>query len=771
MARQQAAVEINAFIKGLITEASPLTFPDNASIDELNLIPQKDGSRKRRLGMDFEDGFQGVYTGSSASSEMIFSAYQWKSPGGFSDKEICVIQTGSILTFFDSSSLPLSQNVLAAYDTGSLENSRVSVASVDGLLIVTSGTVDIFIYDYNGSSISRTQGRLKIRDLFGVEDKIGGTDLVEGSGVAIRPGSTTSNHNYNLRNQTFAYERYNGNEEIFRDPIESFSFAYNARYGRSGYPSNSDNLVTFLYADANDSGDRNIRRYFAGDNVSNPLGTNRAPLGYFIIDALNRGASRMEQVGILESRYQSLVHRVLSLPADRTPGGATVVASYAGRVFYGGFSSQIIDGDSQSPRMTSYVLFSRLVQGTSDVLKCYQEGDPTSSETPDLVDTDGGFLRIDGAYNIKKLINVGDALMVVAENGLWTVTGGSGYGFKATDYLVSKITEHGSISPGSVVVLDNTLMYWSDDGIYHAVKNQYGDWEAQNLTTSTIQKLYDAIPYVDKTRCEGSYDGYTRQVRWLYHNYYGAIEAPRELVLDVGLGAFYPSKISTISSEFPRVVSTVKVPPFQSTITNTRVVSNSGDIVKAIDGSGVAVREEIELSSLSETYYITLTGEFDGKAFYSFGLYKDEGFVDWRSYNTLGVDAEAYLVTGWTGMGDFQRQKQISYLTVYSSKTETGFTVDYVPVNASSIKIRSQWNWTNSATSGKWGEEFEAYRHKRLWTPANSSSGFDDGDAVVVTKNKLRGRGRVLSLKFNSSPGKDFHLLGWGFSGSVNGSV
>ena len=50
--------------------------------------------------------------------------------------------------------------------------------------------------------------------------------------------------------------------------------------------------------------------------------------------------------------------------------------------------------------------------------------------------------------------------------------------------------------------------------------------------------------------------------------------------------------------------------------------------------------------------------------------------------------------------------------------------------------------------------------------PGNSNSeeaykaraGFD----VSVTKTKIRGKGRSLSLRYTSVDGKDFDLLGWG---------
>lgn len=771
MARQQAVAEVNAFVKGLITEASPLTFPENASIDEVNLIPQKDGSRKRRLGMDFESGHVKLDSGIAPSAEVSYSSYSWKAPGGYTEKEFAVIQIGGSLQFFDTSKLPLSSSLIYTIKITNSDSSSISTASVDGVLIVVDGSGSVYTFDYNGTSITQSVGRLLVRDLFGVGDSHDGIDLLSGSGVAKRPSGLTNAHIYNLRNQTFASERYSGNEEVLRDTIELFRFSFATTYGYQGFPSNSDNVVNYLYPDANDSDDRNTKRYFAKDALVNPLGTNRSPVGYFIIDALNRGASRLSELRKLEATYQNLTYPIGSLPADITPGGASVITAYAGRVFYSGFSSQVVDGDSQSPRMTSYILFSKLVQSPSDVFKCYQEGDPTSSDSPELVDTDGGFLRIDGAYNIQRLINVGDALMAIAENGVWKITGGSGYGFKATDYVVAKVTEHGTVSPNSAVLLDNTLMYWSDDGIYHVAQNQYGDWAAQNLTTATVQGFYDDIPSQNKKKCFGAYDAYTRKVRWLYNNFYASSDEAKELILDVGLGAFYTSSIKGIDGNLPVPVSTVRIPPFQIRAELQSVINNDGASVINFEDNIVVISEDIVDSSLSELYYVILTGVDEGSLQYTFGYYRDTAFLDWKSYNNTGLDAAAYLVTGWTGMGDFQRNKQMSYLTVYSMKTEVGFDTEFNPINPSSIKVQGQWSWTNSAESSKWTQEFQAYRHSRLWIPSSISDGYDDGELVVTTKNKLRGRGKVLSLKFSTEPGKDFHLLGWSYLGSISGTV
>lgn len=768
---QTAAQEINSFSKGIITEASPLTFPENSSINENNLVIENDGSRRRRYGMDFEPGRSIVSTSQIVTDNLAYSSFVWKSPGGFTGIEFVVVQTGTQIFIFNSTIRPVSGSLVFSTSLNVDPSRGLSFTAVDGLLIIASNTREILVLDWNGTNIAQSSGRLKVRDLFGVQDIISGANMLEGTNVSLRPDSITSAHTYNLRNQTYAIPRYHYDANDLRDPIKSFVDIHNF-YGRPvKYPANSDNVVTYLYADVNFDDDRNSRRYMVTDAVNNPLGTNRASIGYFIIDALERGSSRMEELSKLQTQYPQLAYSVTSLPQDTTPDGASVVSSFAGRAWFAGFSSRIIGGDTESPRMGSYVLFSRLVKTPSDVFKCYQEGDPTSSETPDLIDTDGGFIRLDGAYNIQKMINVGDALMVIAENGVWRISGGSGYGFKATDYLTSKVTEHGSIAPDSVVVVDNTIMFWSEDGIYHVAPNQYGDWMASSLTTNTIQTLYDNVPFNSKTEVQGLFDSYQRKVRWLYNT--ALIEGTEalELILDVNLGAFYTTSIAQLTGTvFPKPVSLIKVPPFTIGNEDSTITDNSlNSVIDNLSNIVVSSRSS-QISAVSELLYVSAYPSTDGIFRFTFSYYYDTSFRDWVSYNNVGVDAPAFLVTGWTGLGDFQRMKQIPYLTVYSLKTETGFDANLNPVNESSILAQSQWSWTNSAESGKWGPVFQAYRHKRLWMPEDNVSGFDDGNYVVKTRNKLRGRGNVLSLKFSTEPNKDFKLLGWSYIMNVNGA-
>lgn len=772
MTRQINPVEVSTFVAGLITEASPLTFPANASLDEDNFVLNRDGSRERRLGMDLEDDFVTVGTNIVLPSDgaVATSSIRWSNAGGNPDKDLIAMQIGNELKFFDADFDPVSSGLVhTKIFTDVSLNRQFSYAVVDGTLVVVTGRKEVTVFKYSNGVITSADSILYIRDQFGVTDIAAGVNLRQGTGITIRPTVKTDAHVYNLRNQTFAQPRKVIEDEGIKDTIEEFLVKSSGKY-----PSNSDTVTYALYADTNDEDDRNSERFNAKDVVGNPVGTYPAPKGYFIIDAMARGTSRLSEYNKLMVQYPQLVVGITSLPVDTTPGGPTVVSEYAGRVFYAGFSGEIIGPDDNSPRMSSYVLFSQLVEDPTDITTCYQDGDPTSKDTPDLLDTDGGFIRIEGAYEIVRLINVGNALAVLAANGVWLIQGGSDYGFKATNYMTTKVTNHGCDSPGSVVVVDNTFMFWSDDGIYNVAPNQFGDYIAENITQKTIQTYYDNIDGLDRRACKGVYDTYEKKVRWLFGGRVGSVSKATELVLDTTLGAFYPATIGQVNTttRLPLPLTGVIVPPFRTSIVDVPVTVNGEEVT--VDGDEVTTSQNVIQSSVKEVIYAILTRTSPTLAF-TFGSYKDQYHKDWRTINGVGVDAESFLLTGYISGGDFQRSKQVPYLTLHFNKTEDGFTVDsnqdMFPANPSSCLVQAQWDWANNINSGKWGRQFQGYRFRRHYIPAGPGDHFDNGYATVQTRNKLRGQGKVLSLLFRSEPEKHMHLLGWSMMIGSNTNV
>ena len=774
MSRTSSAIEVNKFIAGLITDANPLTFPDNASIEEENFILNIDGSRERRLGLDFEEDTTAIVTSviDGGEEEPAVSTYKWDNAGGDADKAILVIQVGNEIKFFDSDSVPICDGLIYTHVfSAALKTQNFSYATVDGILVVTTSEKQITSFEYSlPATITATNTTLLIRDLFGVEDVIS-VDLYDR--LDLRPGSTTNAHTYNLRNSTWAIPRPQGNTEAVDDPITYFK-----SQSSSLYPSNSDTVNSVLYADANDTDARTLERFFALDLVRNPRGTVPAPTGHFIIDALERGPSRLAKEAELRANYSQLDDIVTDLPNDTTPGGPSCVSEFAGRIFYGGFSGELVDGDNRSPRMSSYVLFTQLVKSVNDLKKCYQEGDPTNKDSPDIIPTDGGFVRINGAYGIQALVNVGTSLLILAKNGVWRLYGGSDYGFDATNYVVERVTDHGIVSLDSVVVVDNTVMFWGQDGIYHIRMGDNGGWMSENITYGRVQNLYEDIPVVDKRKAKGAFDAFERKVRWVYYNRIIDDTETKELILDINLKAFYLNAIKQFTgTDLPRLVSPFIVNPYQVSITSADVTVNAETVT--VNGDDVTVPIENVLNNvIREVGYLVVTQRVPFVE-YGFAFYRNPDFRDWYSLDNVGVDAAAFLVTGYVaeapGGKDFMRRKQIPTLFVHSRRTENGFEEDvngdFVPTNESSCMVQARWDWSDSSNSKRWGNPFQAYRYRRLYFPVDSADEFDTGFATIVTKNKLRGQGKVLSLKFYTEPNKNLHLYGWSMLMSVGNNV
>lgn len=883
MARQNSTLEFNTFIKGLVTEAGPLTFPQDASISEDNWVLLKDGSRRRRMGMNFEPGYSEVVTSQvlPSTGKMAFNTFLWENAGGKPDLQILVIQVGASLTFLDRTDTPITDNILhRATLPGLMADKLFSFSAVDGKLVVATGQKDITIFTMNSSGgIKRTTTRLKIRDLFGVEDVDPvNRDMLSGEYIGLRPTHFSDSHMYNLRNQTWGIPRIKGDSSSndLSDPLlmffsassgitsdgmklkgsiqivdgtpmvvsldggsslqftkffprtlngelmdvldlkrstvgiaptsldykgdsseetigtndkyliwdgeawstfdQSLAISVSSEGGLLSWPSNADSTIPFLFPNPNASGGSiHVDRFFPVESANTLPGSSRAPTGHFIIDALDRGISRLNSVRNLYDRFDDLSDEYglnnITVPADITPGGPTTVESYAGRIWYAGFPGEVISGDKESPSLGSYLLFSQLVKGPTDITRCYQAGDPTSKEEPDLVDTDGGFIKLDGAYGIKKIVSLGRVLIVLASNGVWSIQGGGDYGFTATNYLVNKISDHAIVGPESAVVVDGTLFFWGLDGIYHVSPDEAGYYRSTNMTKNVIQGFYNEITDQAKLDAKGFYDSYDNKVRWLYGNIILDGEDTRELIFDTSLNAFYPSTIKRVSGGLPAPVGLVQVKPYKLQST-TEDVTHNGELVTH-NGEPVTYTTERRQNATRESMYLTITGT--NPVTFTLSIYNDSNFVDWRSYDGIGVDCPAHLITGYVSGGDFQRYKQVPYITMHFSRTETGFLVDefgdLYPANPSSCLVQARWEWSNSANSNRWGKEFQAYRYRRFYMPENAADPYDTGFETIVTKNRLRGKGKVLSLFLRTEPGKDCHIHGWSMLIGANANV
>jgi hypothetical protein len=785
MPKQSAKVEFNNFTQGFITEASPLNFPQNATSDEQNFEISRKGLRQRRNGIDFEtDHFLREAVLAS------YSTFNWNSAGGNPTVNFLVVHLGNNLYIFDIQKGSISsEGYLATLDLTSLNlgfavgggpalfDREWSFAAVDGKLVIVSGSDNIAIISYENNSFSISYDRLKTRDLWGVEV---GEDQLE-TDSSFRPDTLSESHNYNLQNQSWGVPRKGeivteivttnidpdtGNSSVVVT-VERVNVLMNpiVKYKQDlgKYPSNSETVWAGLQFQPVQAGTNPFERLYTNLYEEAFGADTKASKGYFIIDLLRRGNSRSEVFSLNQDKNPVMAGFSVNFPSDITPGGATVTASYAGRVWYAGFSGEVINGDSRSPSLNNCVFFSKLVKSESDFVKCYQEGDPTSRENNDIVDTDGGFIKLAGAENIISMRENNDKLIVIASNGVWAIGGGSDYGFGATNYAVKKLSSFGGISAESVTEDGNRLFYWGKDGIYVIEQNQTGDTVVSSITENSIQTFYETIPNLSKETSKGVYDSKNKTVRWLYKtgDIFTSTSETYELVLNTSLPAFTRNKIMNTSTYNVEVFSFFSSADFNLEDQVQDVVV-SGDVVQT---SAVDVYLPLvgRINSVQSTRYLTVVKTGSDYSF-TFAYYNNPDFQDWPQVSA--VDAYAYMVTGAQTAGDSSVPKQIPYLTMHMNRTEDGVGIDGIPLTQSGCLVSFAWDWANNSNTVKFGSTFQVYKYRKAHL---STTDYDTGFSVITSKNKVRGRGKAFSMKMETQPLKDCQILGWSLP--INGNA
>lgn len=760
MPKKSVKIEFKNFVKGLITEASPVNFPPEASSDEENFQLNRDGTRDRRLGMDYEQEAQLRALPISLDSLLNLDpvTFEWKNVKGDSGTVFLVIQTQQILTFFDLQVGSMSKDGYKGTITlSSLPvNTEYSFASIDGRLVVAAGADSITVVEYTGSGFTASYQSLKVRDVWGVE--VAGNAETD---LTFRPSSLSAAHNYNLYNQSWGVPRKDSAGTLL-DPIGIYQGSLGV------YPSNSEMVWPGLQFQPVSSTQTPFERVYPNLYTEILGATTVTPRGYFIIDALRRGESRAAAVVSNKSKYSQLSLATFSTVSDYSSGGATVVTEFAGRVFYAGFNGTVVGGDKRSPDLSNFVFFSQLVKSAPDITKCYQEGDPTSRESSDIVDTDGGFIRLSGVDRIISLVNLSSHLVVIATNGVWTISGGSDYGFSATNYKTQRISAFGSLGTRCIVEDSSKVLYWSEDGIYAVGKDQYGEYAASNLTQATIQTFYESIPNTAKEKAIGIYDAVGKKIRWVYHDgtRFTGNSTTKELVLDLTINAFYVNRIYNLESNTAEVISAFKSTPFQSGVGNTLVLVGDDEVFAG--GDQVVVPNTGRQAGIQSSRYLCIV-LVAGVPYYTFGYYNNPFFKDWEQVDGTGIDAKAFLTTGDYTADDSSIHKQTPYLTVHFLRTESGVDGELNPLSPSGCFIRTMWDWANGYQSNKWSPLMQAYRYRKSYTPSGPEDDYNTGFEVVSSRNKLRGRGKAFSLYFETEPNKDCRLIGWSLA--LNGNA
>jgi len=425
MAQKYSQKVVNTFVKGLVTEASEMTFPENASSDELNCELLKNGARRRRKGLKFEDNYQ---ESSFTVNEGDFVHKQtWNNVSGLAGVEYLVVQVNSMVYFYDKSFQTVSAGLksfsidLTTYTASNgfdPAEEPIQCSSISGYLVITSAAINPLKVKYvDTTTISVTTISIQIRDF---EYQYQGTAAVDKRVTLATLGGATTTTDF----KNYKYDLYN---------IGWVS----ANTGRSA------NAFDYWDSQETDYPPRN-KPWWIGKSTDNEQsiaafnkidgGINLAPNGRFILD--------------LFSKNRSTVSGISDLPTVTESARFRATATYAGRAWYAGLDSAANGGK---------VFFTRVIQDEGDFGKCYQTADPTAEDSAGVVDSDGGFLLIPDASNIRALFPMGSTLLVMAQNGIWQI-GGVDQVFKATEFFVKKISPFG-ISTARVLLMPWVLLF------------------------------------------------------------------------------------------------------------------------------------------------------------------------------------------------------------------------------------------------------------------------------------------------------------------------
>lgn len=721
-------IERKTFSRGLITEANALTFPENASREEINFTLNRDGSRRRRLGMEYEVGAIRTTTdvNFTTASGMIANCavYRWNAVGGVVGNDNLVVAVGSSLYVAPlSKGSKISSGSFTRVCDSYTNNGIRDFTTINGDLIMVRRIYDGGRVLVVHPDLTYEDVYLKVRDLWGVAD---------GLAVDNRPTTLSDAHKYNLLNQGW--------------PSDKLTAVYGTT--SNAYPSNAD--IPTVCTKSDGGWDVNAIDYAL-------FGTTPAPKGKYITKVASRGYLRETSSGIA------------NLNADYAPYSyAGCCASYAGRLFVGmqSSSSSVVEKEDTAPILTNVILFSQVVTTKDDLEKCYQNADPTALNSEGLVASDGGFIQIQEAETIHRLIPTNNGLVVLASNGIWMISGPDNI-FAADNYSIVKISSMGCTSRDSVIISDQSLFYWSDSGIYVLQPDSVsGRFTSSSLSENTIQTMYNVIPDFGKRHSIGIYDASERKCRWMYSSIIptdetakGKIKYTHEIVFDIVLQSFY---VYNVYSDTDTYIGGYCDSSGYVAASGEEEVTDSSGVTVTTSGSAVITAYTSRTEERTQNVkYLTLREKSSESNYiqFAFSHYRRDDFKD------FGMDdAAAYLVTGSEMAGDSFNRKQVNNLILHFNRTETGFDEidgELVAENASSCLVNSMWDFANSQRANKWGTQFQGYRLKRPYFASGPSDSFDYGWEIITTKNKLRGSGKALALRFETEPEKDCHLLGW----------
>jgi len=707
---QQTTVAVeNSFIKGLVTEATGMNFPEQAVTETFDCIYAIDGSVFRRTAFDFEPNFT---TKTIDRSNKAIREYLWQNVSGDGNVTVPVLQVGNTLYFYETNGTGIfstgaqTTTVTLTPVSGAPAPDAVEAQFTDGngYLIVTHPYCEPMriAYDIAAHTATATNIILQIRDFEGAVN--------DPYAIDFRPTSTLAAldkyHHYNLLNQGWTDTN-----------LTTWDTA------QTTMPSNSD--VMWRFVDSTNT-------FTATTAIINSVvsGNTPAPNGHYVLNLAN-------QDRITASGIAALVNTTTGFQRP------SVCAFFAGRVFYSGINFT---------GFNSNIYFTQIIENTMQYGATYQQNDPTSPTLFDILPSDGGILRIPEAGTIFKMQTIPGGLAIFAANGVWFLTGSQGVGFTANDYALLKIADVPTISDTSFVNVNGYPVWWNAEGIYTVEGNQTGTLTqatVKSLTWDTFKTFYNDIPVASKRYARGFFDKTEGQIRWIYRSTSTSelnkiYEYDRVLNYNFRTQAFYPWTISDNTQvKVHGILSTELIT--RPVIVNNVIDNSANNVIDLSSNQVIAFSTSGNADQQFDKYIVSYPS--GGSFAFTFAERTVNTYRDWFKFDNFGMNYTSYLITGFKLRGEAIRRFTNNWVQIFSRLLD--------PV---SYKFQGIWDYAKTGSgTGRWSTN-QFITH----TNTNYSNAF--------RRLKVRGHGTSLQFRVSSVDNAPFDIIGWSTLQSINGA-
>lgn len=729
MARVDQKVNYYNFAGGKVSDANPLAPPENVVRTLLNVDLRRDGAIARRLGLEPEYNFS-VLSGLT-TEELIASGidvYTWTGVDFNPELNFVVVRIGDKLYIYKPSVYSISTGLIHTIDISQFRTDSVALdvsnsfqaVSGKGLLVCSGGYYQPFYikYDSEKDVWSSAVIQIRIRDFEGVDD---GLEVNERPHDPHPTWAThpTPRHLYNLLNQGWA-----------RWEIDQFHSETGRYGGRALYPSNSD-IASIGRGTGKNAG-------FGINVLTNaPVSTGRAPMGHFIIDPFDttsRGTVAANEAG---------TNTQFNVGGEVINKRPKAVAFFAGRFFYGS--------------VNGVIYYSKIVEGVEDLGKCYQLNDPTTPDFNQLLDTDGGTIKILGVGTVERMVPMGNSLVVLGTSGVYIISGGVDKGFTANNQQVGFLSNAVVLSYRSVVATNGSVLFWSDRGIFAIGSDEIGQAKIQSISDYKISKDYNNIPMAAKMVAQGFFEPIESKVWWLYSRHTVSLENTiinrytDILILDLTTGAFTDYRVADgdhtdVQVPYPMMVCGLPTPTRVSITLTDLVEDNDGETVTS--DSGDVYIERAQYGTSNTTLAVgTMLPDTNGDYRFTFSKFTSRTFYDWEQltdkvFEIEPANYESIVETLPHTLGEPSVKKQTPYVYTYYEAQRTyperddpdggGDTplsefIVFGHLNATGLPV--------AATAYQWDTELglvSAYPYTTQITGGRSVAVAPDGNSIVA---------------------------------------